>query len=141
MKLVCFTSSSLDVNADNEDSEEIQKCLLEDNEIIKSSEQGLTINNNEDESELIEIGDTIILEEKVCEIDIKSILQLADSFHESLHVFKQQQKICKEEMNSCLDTCDQVHRRLQQLSSAMIKVKCHTSEQTTIRDCFFHKTK
>ena len=100
------------INADNEDSEEMQKCLLEDiDEIIKLSEQGLTINNNEDESEIIEIGDTFILEEKVREIDIKSILQLADSFHESLHEFKQQQKICKEEINSCLDACDQVRSR------------------------------
>ena len=64
----------------------------------------------------LEIGDTIILEEKVREIDIKTILQLADSFHESLHVFKQQQQICKEETNSCLDTCDQVQKRLQQLN-------------------------
>ena len=56
-------------------------------------------------------------------------------------ISKQQQQICKEEINSCLDACDQVRRRLQQLNSAMIKVKCDTSKQTTIRDCFFHKTK
>ena len=56
-------------------------------------------------------------------------------------VNKQQQQNCKEEINSCLDACDQVRRRLQQLNSAMIKVKCDTSEQMTIRDCFFHKTK
>ena len=54
-----------------------------------------------------------------------------DSFHESLHVFKQQQQICKEEINSCLDACDQVRRRLQQLNSVMIKVKWDTSKQMT----------
>ena len=92
----------------------------------------MAISNNEDQSEINKIGDTIILEDKVREIDIKSILQLADSFHESLHVFKQQQKLCKEEINSCLDACDQVRRRLQQLNPAMIKVKCDTSKQMTI---------
>ena len=62
----------------------------------------MAISNNKDQSEINEIGDTIILEDKICEIDIKSIL----------HVFKQKQQICKEEINSCLDACDQGRRPL-----------------------------
>ena len=50
------------INADNEDLEEMQKCLLEDiDDIIKLLEQGLTISNNEDQSEIDEINDIIIL--------------------------------------------------------------------------------
>lgn len=97
----------------------------------------MVLENSSDE-EVIEVNNHLQQEALSNDIDIRSILSVAEDLQKQIQLFAQQQDHCKDELDSCIDACYLLQRKLQHYNSATTQSK--TFSQMTMYDFFGHQS-
>ena len=123
------------LNADNEDADEWNQCILEEvDEIIQLADSGLTINSpveSEDDAE-----DEEKENEQLESLDLPSIISLTETARNGLQNLTNNARVPQTELLKCLDSAVAFQRKLQALNSAIVKEKSDQSKQMSIHDFF-----
>lgn len=126
------------LNADNEDAEDWNECILEEaDEIVRSADHGLIVHSvvesvesdddAEDENEQVEQVETL---------SVPSIISHVDAAINGLQNLGNNTSIPEKELLNSLESLSISQRKLQALNSAIVRAKNENSQQMTIHNCF-----
>ena len=120
------------LNADNEDAEDWNECILEEiDEVVRLADHGLIVHS------VVESDDDAEDEnEQVETLSLPSIISLVDTALNGLQNLGNNASFPEKELLNSLDSLSACQRKLQALNSAIVRAKNENSQQMSIHDFF-----